>query len=34
MEATVVDSGGSWSGWAYLSLTGLACEITGVAMRV
>ena len=34
MEATVEDSGGGLSAQAYLGLTGLTCEITGVAMRV
>ena len=34
MEAIVEDSGGGLSAQAYLSLTGLTCEITGVAMRV
>lgn len=34
MEAIVVHHGGSLSAWAYLSLTSLTCEITGVAMGV
>ncbi len=34
MEAIIVHGGGSLSAEAYLSLTGVTCEITGVAMRV